>query len=144
MYLLQLPNSNSRLRCLLIVTALVMTSVIASAYSSIALSKEPNQNVRFYKINKQQQWTKLLFTGKKGRQAGCHNLLTKKRVHRFNQFGYRFCTLHQAKDCSEESVIKSKREKDKPEQIELQQGFSWYPVGDHERGVKIASWYCET
>jgi len=127
-----------------LLSSLICVCLVSSVlHTSIANAKEPNRNVRFYKINKQGQWTKLFFTEKKGKQAGCHNLIIKKRIHRFNQFGYGFCTLHTKKDCKPESVVLATREKKEEEQTKLGQGFSWYPVGEHERGVKLASWYCE-
>jgi hypothetical protein len=134
-----------------LVCALACLTLLSGVlHLSFVNAKEPNRNVRFYKVNKHEQWTKLFFTEKKGRQAGCHNLIVKKRIHRFNQFGYGFCSLHTAKNCTAESVVKASRvpvrsdkEEELEERIQLKQGFSWYPLGDHERGVKLASWYCE-
>jgi len=33
--------------------------------------------------------------------------------------------------------------KEEASTTELSEGYGWYPVGEHKRGEKVKSWYCE-
>ncbi len=119
---------------------LVCTSAF---HASDALGKE-RQDIRFYKINKDEITQKLRFTNRKARKPGCHNFIKRARLHRTVQFGYKVCRVYAKKNCKDESLMSFYREKE-PEfkTTELSQGYGWYPVGEHKRGEKVKSWYCE-
>jgi len=117
----------------------IAISIVCANSTSLA---EQRKDVRFYKVNKQEQPTRLFFTRKKGRQAGCHNFLKKARVHRVNQFGYQHCSLYTKKDCAPDSITTAIREKDSTPITQLTQGFSWFPESEHKRGKKLKSWSC--
>jgi len=108
---------------------------------SIVAAQEPQ--IRFYKANKQLQTSRIMFAGKRGRQSDCQNFLKKKRVYQVNQFGFAQCRLYAKKNCEAESIIQVTRKKDETLVEQLSQGFSWFPVSDHERGVKLHSWHCD-
>lgn len=109
------------------------------------------QEVRFYKINKDRLSQRLRFTAKKSKKAGCHNFLRKARLHRAVQFGYQSCRVFTKKNCAAGTEQAFSRDEPDPESdlppsetaIELTEGFSWFTVGDHARGQKVRSWYCE-
>ena len=105
---------------------------------------DERQEIRFYKINKDEITQRLRFTIKKSRRPGCHNFLRKARLHKATQFGYASCKVFNKKNCAEESVLQFYREKEPEEPVtELDQGYGWLPVGEHKRGEVVRSWYCE-
>jgi hypothetical protein len=118
-----------------------VTMVIASV-SDPSMASEL-QNIRFYKINKDDITQSLRFTAKKARTPGCHNFIRKARLHRVVQFQYKVCRVYSKKSCDAESLMSFYRDKEPTPATELTEGFGWYPVGDHERGEKAKSWFCE-
>ena len=121
---------------------LVVAAGLACLLLSGSVSAEQRQQIRFYKVNNKEQTSRIMFTARKGKQAGCHNFLKKTRVYQANQFGFASCRLYAAKDCAEESVIEVNRTRDETPVTQLSQGFSWFPISEHKRGVKLRSWSC--
>ncbi|MBL4671888.1 MAG: hypothetical protein JKX81_06475 [Arenicella sp.] len=104
---------------------------------------DERQSIRFYKINKDGITQALRFTASKARAPGCHNFIRKARLHRVVQFRYKGCRVYSKKGCDAESIMSFYRDKEPSPTTELSEGFGWRPVGDHKRGEKAKSWYCE-
>lgn len=125
---------------LLIATLAVMIFGVSQSLQAV----EPNQKIRFYKINNKGQADKIRFTASKVRKPGCHNFIKKVRVHRVVQIGYNACELYSAKNCKAESLIEATRAKEPNQRkTELSQGYSWFPAAEHKRGARLKSWSCE-
>jgi hypothetical protein len=116
--------------------ALITTTSAKSAASD-------RQTIRFYKINKDGITQALRFTKKKAAKSGCHDFIRKARLHRAVQFKYKTCHIYANKSCDIDSIVSFYRDKDATPTTELLQGFGWLPVGEHERGVRVKSWFCE-
>ena len=117
-----------------------MLAILLISLPSLAKQKP---QIRFYKIDKQEQTSKILFASKRGRQSDCQNFLKRKRVYQVNQFGFANCRLYAEKHCVADSVIQVTRSKDLTPVENLSQGFSWFPISEHKRGVKLRSWQCD-
>ena len=129
---------------LTVVVTLVTTLVATLGLSSPVQAIEPNQMIRFYKINKKDQADRIQFTASKARKPGCHNFIKKARVHRVVQIGYTSCQLYSSKNCAADTAIPAVRAKQSDQQkTELAQGYSWFPVDENKRGARLKSWYCE-
>ena len=133
----------------LVVSFLRLSVMVVSATLVIAVSvsnakANDRQRISFYKINKDGITQALRFTARQARKPGCHNFLRKSRLHRVVSFGYEVCHVYSTKSCDTESIMSFYREKE-PEikTTDLAEGFGWFPVGDHKRGEKAKSWYCE-
>lgn len=123
---------------------LVFTSTYSSAIASEDQEKKSRQDIRFYKMNRDEGVQKIRFTKRKARQPGCHNFIKKIRLHKTVQFSYQQCQVFSKKNCKADSVMAFHTEKDPETHItQLQQGYGWLPVGDHKRGEKVKSWFCE-
>jgi len=85
----------------------------------------------------------LRFTRKKSRQSGCHNFLKRARLHKAVQFGFKNCRVFTQKNCAEESIMSFNRDKEPEPTTDLTQGYGWLPIGEHKRGERVRSWYCE-
>ncbi len=140
-----LVNNRVANKCLVKTTlfsaALILVS-LASTWSNTSVASD-RKEIRFYKINKDEITQRLRFTRKKSRQPGCHNFLRKARLHRAVQFAYKTCRVYAKKNCAEESIMAFYRDKEPEPTTELSQGYGWYPIGEHERGELVKSWYCE-
>jgi hypothetical protein len=121
----------------------LFSALILTASSLPTVNAAGKQEIRFYKINKDGITQRLRFTTRKSRQPGCHNFLKRARLHRAVQFAYSNCRVYQEKDCADSSVMSFTRDKEPEPTTELSQGYGWYPVGEHERGELVRSWYCE-
>ena len=109
-----------------------------------AKAEESNAQIRFYKANKQLQTSRIFFAGKRGRKTGCQNLVKKKRIFQVNQFGFAYCTLYKKKNCAADSLVQVTRKKDDTPTDTLTQGYSWFLISEHPRGIKMRSWHCHT
>lgn len=129
---------------LLVTKNTLMIGIVALCLLVInPIQAKERHDIRFYKINKDGITQKLRFTERKARKLGCHNFIHKARLHRTVQFGYEVCRVYAKKGCNTDSVMSFYRDKEPEPVSELTQGFGWYPVGEHERGEKVASWFCE-
>lgn len=122
----------------------IIVSALLIIITSSPLSAKDRQRISFYKINKDGITQALRFTARKARKPGCHNLLRKARLHRVVTFQYEVCHVYTKKNCAADSIMSFHLEKE-PETLttDLTQGYGWYPLGDHKRGEKAKSWYCE-
>ena len=128
----------------LAIVSAVITVVFIIAAPQSASAVEPNQIIRFYKINSKEQAERVRFTAKKARKPGCHNFIRKVRVHRVVQIGYNSCAIYSSKNCAADSAVVATREKRaEVEETDLSQGYSWFPVDEHKRGARLKSWSCK-
>jgi hypothetical protein len=102
----------------------------------------PKQSIRFYKANRQLQADRISLTGGDASASGCQNMLRKSRVYQALQIGFAFCALYEEKNCAIGSLVPVQSEKQKHSTYILTEGVGWYPEGDDERGIKVASWNC--
>ena len=128
----------------------IFAGIVACAFihSSVAASvveeKKSRQDIRFYKMNRDEGVQKIRFTRRKARNPGCHNFIKKIRLHKTVQFAYKQCQVFRKKDCNADSTVTFYTQKEPDTHTtELQQGFGWIPVGEHKRGEKVKSWFCE-
>lgn len=126
------------------VFCLSLGSIIILTGQQNAWAIEPNQTIRFYKINNKEQADKIRFTASKARRPGCHNFIKTVRVHRVVQIGYAACSVYASKNCKTESLVPAIRTKEPHQKkTELGQGYSWFPVDENKRGARLKSWQCE-
>ena len=123
--------------------SVVSIVIVSATLTNSALANE-RQTIRLYKANKDGITQALRFTASKARKPGCHNLIRKTRLYSTVQFGYEVCHVYAKKSCDADSIMSFHIEKE-PEThtSDLIEGYSWYPVGEHKRGEKAKSWYCE-
>lgn len=74
-------------------------------------------------------------------EPGCHNLVTRRKIYRVAQIGFKTCTLYADKDCEAGTEIGVSWKNKKPPVNNFTQGARWFLPG--ERGSKTASWKCE-
>jgi len=129
-----------------------IVGLIVSSFIALPLSAA---DIRFYKINKDQQTDKLWVSKKKSKKPGCHNFRGSPRVFQVVQIGYQSCSLYNAKNCTEDSLVKASHDDIDAYASTLGEGYGWLPsletnldsLSDNEaknkRGVKLRSWKCE-
>ncbi len=108
----------------------------------LAKAVSPKQSVRFYKANKQLQADRISLTGGESKGEGCHNLIKKARVFKMLQIGFPVCQLYTKKNCDVGTLVSAESERQLHGTYFLTEGVAWFPQGDDEQGVKIASWSC--
>ncbi len=97
--------------------------------------------IRFYTVNSKQQQSLISLVTGTGK-PGCHNFLTKRRVHRISQVGFESCGVYAERNCNTDTAITARwKNKKKPTTV-LTPGGRWFLEG--ERGTKIASWECRS
>lgn len=116
---------------------------LAWPVSSLA---EPS--VRMYKVNKKAQQSRIRL-GDAAHEAGCHNLVKARKVYRFAQVDFAWCTLHSKNNCTDDFFVpvlwqgrdyrKFQIDSSQP-QTKLYPGSNWFP--QLEEG-QVHSWYCE-
>jgi len=122
----------------------LIASVLALTVLPIADSQaKKRQEIRLYKVNKDGITQRLRFTSRKSKRPGCHNLLLRSRVFKVSHFGYEHCKVYRKKECDPDSIVEFQHDKVDETVFELSQGYLWQPVGEHKRGEKIKSWFCE-
>lgn len=122
-----------------IVFAGILNASLFGAAQSLATER---QDLRLYRVNKDGIADRFWFTRGKAKQAGCHNIRKKSRLHRAVQFGYPVCRVYTQKNCAPESIVSFTRDDGPGPTTELSQGYSWFSVSEHPRGRRIKSWYC--
>ncbi len=100
------------------------------------------QDLRLYKVNKDGISSRFWFTRGKAKLPGCHNLKKKTRLHSAVQFGYSACRIFTQKNCKAEAQLNFTRKDLDGPSGDLEQGYRWYVVADHPRGVRAKSWWC--
>ena len=124
---------------------LLLISVAALLWSGSALA---GQKIRMYEMNSKLQQRKIVIGGAI-EEAGCHDLLWGKRVYRFVQVGYAWCSVYSLEGCAADSIVtaywqdgdyrKYNIDGSKP-QAKLYPGTKWII----DSGAQdIQSWYCE-
>ena len=102
--------------------------------------------IRFYRLNEQQQQRELLLVPGSS-QAGCHNLPLARVVYRVAQVGFEFCEIFEKSDCApgtEHYLRWSATTKDASKNqstIRVTPGAKWLFAETDE--VKVGSWSCQ-
>lgn len=113
-----------------------------------SLSVAAAPKVRIYEINKKEQQRQIVI-GSAVENPGCHNLLWGKKVYRFAQFGFAWCSLYAKDDCAPDSIVPAVWSsgnyhkyniKAGTLQEKLYPGEKWLIQAD---GKAVQSWYCE-
>lgn len=120
-------NKFTFLLCCLAIAAL-MVSVQAGA-----------ANLRLYTANKSMQQRKISMI-RDTDEAGCHNMIKRRRVYRAAQIGFASCTLYSEKDCEQGTEIEVQWKNKEQPVTEFSRGAMWFLPG--KRGEKMASWKC--
>ena len=125
--------------------ALLLCGALAFLWSA---SASAGQKIRMYKMNSKLQQTKITLGGAV-EKAGCHDLLWGKRVYRFVQIGYAWCSVYTQDGCAADSIVtaywqdgdyrKYNIDGTKP-QAKLFPGTKWIIDSAAD---DIQSWYCE-
>jgi hypothetical protein len=137
----KISSSKRQALCIGFITIISLLSNNTFAQDQAPISS--NQNIRFYKVNKDMQGDKIMLTKKKTSQLGCHNFIKQARVHRAVQTGFIACSIYQDKDCPLASAVPVANEKDPRRTYLLTEGLGWLPQSEEERGVKVKSWTCD-
>ena len=113
-----------------------------------SMSASAGQKIRMYEVNSKLQQRSIILGGA-AEKAGCHDLAWGKRVYRFVQIGYEWCSLHTEEGCTADSNVtaywqdgkyrKYNIDGSKP-QPKLYPGTKW--IVD-SAAADIQSWYCE-
>ena len=130
------------LYCGIVIFVAWMLFLSSSAQAQIEQA-EVRQDLRLYRINKDGIASRFWFTRGKARKTGCQNIRKRSRLHRAVQFGYAKCSIYTKKDCAADTIVSFTRKDDLTPTTELLQGYSWFTVSEHSRGVRIKSWRCE-
>jgi hypothetical protein len=113
-----------------------------------SVSASAGPKIRMYKMNSKLQQIKITLGGAAGK-VGCHDLLWGKRVYRFVQVGYAWCSVYTQDGCAADSIVTAywqdgdyrKYNIDGTEpQAKLYPGTKW--IID-SAAQDIQSWYCE-
>ena len=125
--------------------ALLLCGALAFLWSA---SASAGQKIRMYKMNSKLQQTKITLGGAV-EKAGCHDLFWGKRVYRFVQIGYAWCSVYTQDGCAADSIVtaywqdgdyrKYNIDGTKP-QAKLFPGTKWIIDSAAD---DIQSWYCE-
>jgi len=105
-----------------------------------------NATIRFYKINRHQQTSKIKVSKNKTSKAGCHNFRGSPRVLTLVQTGFLSCSVYTEPNCPKTALIKASNSKSDGFSSNLSQGYAWYIKKQTEKdtkGVKLSSWSCK-
>ena len=108
----------------------------------LAAPVSPSKTIRFYKVNKQLQASRIMLTAEKAVSTGCQNFLKSVRVHRAMQTGFTACFLYAKKNCNANSIVHIAREEEPRQTSFMTEGVGWMPQSEEPKGVKLASWNC--
>ena len=97
-------------------------------------------DLRLYTANKLLQQRQISMV-RNTDEPGCHNLISRRKVYRVAQIGFKTCTLYAKKDCESGSEIGVSWKNKKPPVDDFTPGARWFLPG--ERGSKMASWKCD-
>jgi hypothetical protein len=113
-----------------------------------SVSASAGQKIRMYEVNSKLQQRKIIIGGA-AEKAGCHDLLWGKRVYRFVQIGYAWCSIYSEEACAAGSLVtaiwqdgdyKKYDINDSEPQEKLFPGTKWIVDSGAD---DIQSWYCE-
>jgi hypothetical protein len=124
---------------------LLLMCLLALIWSGTAFA---GQKIRMYEMNSKLQQRSIAIGGA-AEKAGCHDLLWGKRIYRFVQTGFQWCSLYEQESCVADSIVtaywqdgkyrKYNIDSSKP-QPKLYPGTKW--IVD-SAAADIQSWYCE-
>lgn len=126
-------------------SGLLVISLMAVIWSVSAVA---GQKIRMYEVNSKLQQRSIVIGGAV-EKAGCHDLLWGKRIYRFSQIGYAWCSVYTQEGCAPDSIVsaywqdghyrKYNIDGSTP-QAKLYPGTKW--IID-SAATDIKSWYCE-
>ena len=96
-------------------------------------------DLRMYTANKLLQQRRISMV-RNTDEPGCHNMVTRRKIYRVAQIGFKTCTLYADKDCEAGTEIGVSWKNKKSPVNDFTQGARWFLPG--ERGSKTASWKC--
>lgn len=121
-----------------LLTSLLLCAGMLVAPSALALDPE----IRLYKKDKKQGFTKSHYLFGKGDNPGCHNLPFRYAVYKVTVIKFKSCSLFSEKNCDPQSIIPAYwKNKDKAS-TELTRGANWH-LDRNDDNVDVASWSCE-
>jgi len=104
-----------------------------------------NATIRFYKVNKHKQTSKIAVSKKKTSATGCHNFSRSRRVLTLVQTGFSSCSVYTQKNCQDSSLTVANHSKSDGYKDKLTQGPAWLikkQSSKDTKGVKLQSWSC--
>ena len=75
---------------------LLLMSMLALIWSGTAFA---GQKIRMYEMNSKLQQRSIVIGGA-AEETGCHDLLWGKRIYRFVQTGFQWCSLYEQEGCA--------------------------------------------
>lgn len=124
-----------------ILVTIVLVSLLLTTISNESRADE-TRDLRLYKVNKDGIASRFWFTRGKAKNKGCQNLTKKARLHSAVQFGYPSCQIYTQKNCATNSLLSFTHKDVAEPTTELTQGYRWYAVTEHPRGIRVKSWRC--
>jgi hypothetical protein len=113
---------------------------LCSLASMPALALDPE--IRMYKLDKKQGFTKAHNLLGKGDNPGCHNTLFKYAVYKVTVIKFKSCSVYSEKDCKPESVIPAYWKNKGDPKTEMTRGANWH-LDRNDDNVDVASWSCK-
>ena len=101
-----------------------------------------------YRINKKEQQFRIP-VGKASREPGCHNVRIRKKVYRFAQTGFAWCSVYSEKNCPQDAIVSAMWEGGKYRRIEFDESepqAKMFPGAEWVLGLeaeRVRSWHCE-
>lgn len=113
---------------------------LCSLASVPAMALDPE--IRMYKLDKKQDFTKAHNLLGKGDNPGCHNTLFKYAVYKVTVIKFKSCSVYSEKDCKPESVIPAYWKNKGDPKTEMTRGANWH-LDRNDDNVDVASWSCK-
>ena len=133
-------------RITLISALCLLINVTANAETNKQTTTQDSATIRFYKINKHQQTSKIAVSRKKSSRKGCHNFRFSPRVLTLVQTGFGSCSVFVERNCPETALVKASHSKSDGFAHKLTQGHAWYiekQTDEDTKGVRLRSWSCQ-
>ena len=133
-------------RITLVSALCLLINVTANAETNKQTATKNGPTIRFYKINKHQQTSKIAVSRKKSSRKGCHNFRFSPRVLTLVQTGFNSCSVFIERNCPETALAKASHSKSDGFTHKLTQGHAWYiekQTDKDTKGVKLRSWSCQ-
>lgn len=100
------------------------------------------QIIRFYKLNTKGQQNRIIIRESRLKKTGCHNFLTKPKIYRLTQIGFKHCVVFRKSKCAEGTEITGLWKGEDPD-TKFKQGGEWLFTQSDSKGEQVKSWYCE-
>lgn len=117
---------------------LLLIACLAVAPAAQALDPQ----IRLYKNDKRQGFTKSHYLFGKADNPGCHNLPFRYPVFKATVIKFKSCSLFSEKDCDPASIIPAYWKNKDKSSTKLTRGAHWH-LSRNDDNVDVASWSCE-